>query len=73
MHGIEILDLVNNLQQKLILNYLYWKPTVVLPKSNLKRHILQLLFFEKKYSIFGEQTTWKQDFTVLLWQKEQAE
>ena len=31
----------------------FWKPTVVLPKSNLKRHILQLLFFEKKYSIFG--------------------
>ena len=67
MHGIEILDLVNNLQQKLILNYLYWKPTVNCASEIEPETVFTAFFPKKKYNIFGEQTTWKQDLTVLLW------
>ena len=54
-HGI--LALVNNsLQQRLILNYLNWKPTgcdcEIKPET-----ALQLFFFEKKYNIFWEEKT----------------
>ena len=55
MRGNGILALVNSLQQKLVLSYLNWKPTVVIVKSNLKRHYG--FFFEKKYNIFGEEKT----------------
>ena len=55
MRAIGILALVNSLQQKLIFNYLNRKPTVVIPKSNLKRH----------YSFFFSKTN-----IVLLGKKE---
>ena len=48
--GIGILVLVNSLQQKLILNDLNRKPTVVIAKSKLKRHYN--LFFSKRNIIF---------------------
>ena len=56
MRGIRILFLVISLQQKLILNYLNWKPTVVIAICEIKPETaLQLFFSEKKYNVFGEE------------------
>ena len=53
VRGIGILALVNSLQQKLILNYLNWKPTVVIVKSNLKRYC-SFIFLKRNIIYFGK-------------------
>ena len=73
MRAIGILALVNSLQQKLIFNYLNRKPTVVIPKSNQKRHY-SFFFSKRNIKFLGKKNvSLKTRLHCITMDKEQAE